>query len=140
MNKIFIPSLILAIYLVVQPIVLGSEEVGNHSTGVFSNLYVDRESGDLSGMEIFIMHSNKGYYLTYQCAAGEIAEPVLVKGKITGSVIEFTIPDTFKYFCDFGDFRGIISRNGIRGKFINSNKSVFLKRKESFWQKPVDKK
>jgi hypothetical protein len=101
-------------------------------TGIFTTLTSDRETGDISGTEIFVMHSNMGYYVTYQCAAGEVSEPVLLKAKIVGSVIQFSVPESFKYFCDYGDFQGIIKSNGIEGVFQQTNRKVFLRRKESF--------
>lgn len=108
-------------------------------TGIFTTLTSDRETGDISGTEIFVMYSNRGYYVTYQCAAGEVSEPVLLKATIAGSVIQFRVPESFKYFCDYGDFRGIIKSNGIEGVFQQTNQKVFLRRKESFSQRDLQR-
>lgn len=136
MNRRIISIIVLLlVFYLGKSVALWSEEFDLHHTGVFSNLSRDSETGDISGIEIFIMHSNNGYYLTYQCAAGEIATPVLVPARISKSNIEFTIPDEFKFFCNFGKFRGTIDKNGIKGRFMNSEEYIFLERKKSFWQR-----
>ena len=117
-----------------KPETLFSEEFNDSHTGIFSNLKRDIKTGDMSGIELFVMHSNSGYYLTYQCAAGEIAPPVLLPAKIEKSNIEFKIPNDFKFFCNFGTFKGTIDMSGIKGRFSNNEEFIFLIRKQSYWQ------
>lgn len=133
MNKTRKNTVALTVLVLVISFLARANDV-DHPTGIYSNLRYDRDSGDLSGMEIFIINSNKGYFATYQCAAGEAAKPVLLPVNIHGKSIELVVPDSFKYFCDIGRFTGVINEKGIRGKFEITNKEVFLKRSKSYWQ------
>lgn len=110
---------------------------GSKVTGMYSDMYYNREAGDVVGVEIFVLFSRDGYYALFQDAPGSPSTPILVKAKIDGNKIEFTLPDRHGYS---GKFNGVISENGLKGKFeggqiSESGKPVFLlKRKHSYWQ------
>lgn len=110
---------------------------GSKVTGIYSDMYYNREAGDVVGVEIFVLFSRDGYYVLFQDAPGSPAVPILVKAKIDGNKIEFTLPDRSGYS---GKFDGVISGNELKGKFEGgqisaSGASVFiLKRKHSYWQ------
>lgn len=106
-------------------------------TGIFSDLYYNREAGDVVGIEMFVLFSRDGYYVLFQDAEGSPSPPVLVKAKIDGMRIEFVLPDRNGYS---GKFNGEISGKMLKGKFDGGQISnsgvpiILLKRKHSYWQ------
>lgn len=104
-------------------------------TGIFSSLKYGAESGDVGGMEIFIMLvGTSEYRATVQIAEGVPGEPSLVPVTVTGNTIEFSFPEGSDLAKGLGTFRGTITAAGLNGKFQLSEEKVFLKRKASYWQ------
>lgn len=106
-------------------------------TGVFSNIAYNRESGDLSGIEVFITNSREGYYVQFQSAQGEALPPILVKAVVDDSNVEFTLPNSANDYS--GKFKGKIAKRGLYGRFengqlVNGKKDFFLKRRKSYWE------
>lgn len=104
-------------------------------TGVFSNMRFGTE--DVTGVEVFLTCSMKGYFAQVQCAEGTISRPVVVFVTVAGSSIEFTVPVESvpnAYSCPAGKFKGEISANGMHGHFEGLNWPGFLERKKSYWQ------
>jgi len=107
--------------------------------GVYSNLHYNKEGGDLLGAEILIFPS-KGpttFSALVQLAEGGAPFSVLVPVLVTGSKVEFTIPEGGPY----GGLRfsGSVSRTELVGRW--SSGSAFgggdreqLKRGKSYWQ------
>ncbi len=65
--------------------------------GIYSSLEYSGASGDVGGMEVTIISAfnpegNVQYYAVVQTAAGVPLAPVLVRARIRGSGVEFTIP------------------------------------------------
>jgi hypothetical protein len=68
-------------------------------TGTYSNLYLNDVSGDLVGIEVRIMGSYKGYYLSIQCSGDP---PFIVPLQKTDSELSFVIPSEKDNFCPAG--------------------------------------
>ena len=108
------------------------------TTGVYSDMCYSERSGDIGGMEIFVVKSSGEYYVLFQNAQGTVEKPVLVKAKVENCIIEFELPENGLLIS--GKFKGVIDKNGIKGRFegygkTSSYSNVILKRQTSFWQK-----
>jgi hypothetical protein len=100
-------------------------------TGIFSDMRLHQETGDIIGMEVFITsssdHMNKNYYALVQMAEGVPAPPILVPATLLGDSITFTIPK-------YGFFRGNIWDKKLTGSFSRSDQEISLLRTNSYWQ------
>ena len=125
MNKLFCIALL---SLLLFTITMGG---GTRKTGIYSNMRVHQETGDVLGMEVFITYSSNGiddqYYALVQIAEGMPSPPNLVEAKVWGDSISFSIPM-------YGLFKGRITQKELRGKFTKSEDFDILKRQKSFWQ------
>lgn len=96
-----------------------------------SNMAYNREGGDVLGIEVFIVHSNRGYFAVYQSSEGEPAPPVVIPVKLTGTSVSFEVPPSVDAR---GNFTGTIDAKGLAGSFSGSGEKVRLERKASYWQ------
>jgi len=60
-------------------------------TGTYTNMYFNREGGDLLGEELKIVRTRKGYQGALQVAEGGPGELIVVDIKLTGNKIEFAV-------------------------------------------------
>ncbi len=102
-------------------------------TGIFSDLRYSNESGDVIGLEIFIVYAGD-YYATIQVAEGFPEPPFVVKLQVKDSSIEFTLPEKTGSLSGLGKFTGKITATGLNGKFEHETEKRALKRKNSYWQ------
>lgn len=106
-------------------------------TGIYSDVEFFPESGDVAGIEIIIVSTNKGYYVIFQSAEGEFRVPFVVECNVIENKVEFTLPNNQGYS---GKFQGEISQTALSGSFekgqtdYRGNKLIVLKRGNSFWQ------
>jgi len=83
-------------------------------TGVYEDIKVGKESGDLEGARLIIIEGSGDYYGLLQIAAGgpELPAPVLVKVTVKLASISFTLPQSD------GDqaqkFTGTVTASGLR--------------------------
>ena len=98
-------------------------------TGVYEDIRVGKESGDLEGARVIIIEGSGDYYALLQIAAGgpELPAPVLVKVTVNPKSISFTIPRSD------GDqaqkFTGIVSATGL--KLRSSPDDVYILKRKS---------
>ncbi|MDX6709441.1 MAG: hypothetical protein QOH96_457 [Blastocatellia bacterium] len=98
-------------------------------TGVYENIRVGKESGDLEGARMIIIEGSGDYYALLQIAAGgpELPAPVLVKVTVKLASISFTIPRSD------GDqaqkFTGIVTATGL--KLRSSPDDVYVLKRKS---------
>ena len=110
---------------------------GERITGVYSNMEYNKESSDVSGIEIFIVFSRDGFKVIFQDAEGSPSVPVIVPIVVKGSSVSFDLLDRVGYS---GKFEGRISSGKLVGKFLNSaigkhgGEKIVLKRGKSYWQ------
>ena len=110
---------------------------GERITGMYSNMEYNKESSDVSGIEIFIVFSRDGFKAIFQDAEGSPSVPVIVPIVVKGSSVSFDLSDRVGYS---GKFEGRISSGKLVGKFLNSaigkdgGEKIVLKRGNSYWQ------
>lgn len=105
-------------------------------TGVYSNMRFNPDSGDVSGIELFLVNTRKGLHVVFQDAEGVPSVPVVTTLQAVGNNIEFTLPDRVGYS---GKFVGRFTLDGIEGRFINGavsndGPSFKLRKSCSYWQ------
>lgn len=106
-------------------------------TGIYSDMSIHEESGDLLGIEVFVVLSTKGYSVVFQSSEGWPAVPVVAPAKIEGDTIAFDLPPHCAYA---GRFTGTVTEEGITGTFSegrlgrDGNKIIRLKKGKSYWQ------
>lgn len=90
--------------------------------GVYENLTVGKESGDLEGMRVVIIPAGGGYHAMVQIAQGgaEDPKPEFVPATVKGMTVEFTVGEA--------KYTGIVSIAGLRIKDPDG-KSLTLKRR-----------
>jgi hypothetical protein len=114
-----------------------SQTRGDIVTGVYTDMRRQPETGDIIGVELFIVQTNRGAFIVFQDAEGSPRVPVVVPGKIQNRRIKFHLPERDGYT---GKFVGTISGSTISGHFTDGQQSSFgksefmLKRRKSFWQ------
>ena len=91
----------------------------NFRPGIYSSLEYHEESGDLAGVEIYIIPAGAGYWALFQESQGEPAAPVLAPAEVNGDVLTFELPDTGYGYA--GCFVGKFQEDGrLVGKFEGS--------------------
>ncbi len=100
-------------------------------TGMFSDMEYSQESGDVIGIEVFLVYSNRGYFAVYQASEGEPSVPVVISAKVDGSSVSFQVPPEID---SRGSFNGTIGNSELTGRFSGNGQVVHLKRKSSYWQ------
>jgi len=110
----------------------------NFKTGTYTSFEYYEESGDVLGIEIFIIPSDKEDWVVFQTSEGYPEAPIIVPAKIFDNVITFELPDSSSYS---GRFVGEFLDGYLIGKFENSaltpsgDKFFRLRYNPSFWQK-----
>lgn len=105
--------------------------------GTYSDLEFHKKSGDLSGIELKIIYSEKDSYLLFQSAGGVPSVPVLMKVKIENNYFVVTIPEGTDYSGAI--LHGIFTEGGINAEFTNGplspsgERKFFLERSKSYW-------
>lgn len=104
-------------------------------TGMYSDLHYIAEAGDILGMEVFIVFGGEqGYFAVLQCAEGSPSKPVMVAATVRGMEVELAPHDDPDSHCPKAKFNGIVTSDGLRGKFEGTEYPGWLKRKQSYWQ------
>ena len=120
-----------AILVVASP--PAAAQMGPRTTGLFSNLSYNEEGGDLLGMEVCLMLGAKGgQTAVVQCAGGEPSDPVVVKARLEGARLSFVLPAGLPE-CGT-EFEGVVSADGLRGRFAGETADRWLLRKKGYWQ------
>jgi len=108
-------------------------------TGIYSDLYYNREGGDLLGTELFIVGAGShGHMAFVQSWQGGTGVPVVVPIQVDGNKVTFSVPEQS---LGEGKYEGRISRTGFDGTWHHPLASggfaedpIHLKRKKSYWQ------
>jgi hypothetical protein len=102
-------------------------------TGTYTDMYYNREGGDVLGEEIRIVYTSRGYQGALQFAEGVPEALVVVDVKVDGSRISFTIPEDSP---SGGQFSGAIENGVLKGEFrfkAGGSEKVSLRRGKSYW-------
>lgn len=104
--------------------------------GTYSNMHFNRETGDLSGLEIVIVKGFDGVYAMVQLAQGEAPAPLIVNLNLKGNKFRFKVPWLTQ---EVSLFRGEILRDRIVGEFAKTGACVVLEKGRSIWEKPIER-
>ena len=115
---------------------ISAHEVPKKITGIYSDMSYNVEGGDLLGDEIFLVYSDRGYYVIYQESEGAVYAPIVIPAKVDGSSVSFTLPPSADRPDQPTGFQGKVINDELVGtfKFKNTEQTVHLKRKNSYWQ------
>lgn len=108
-------------------------------TGIYSDLYYNREDGDLGGTELFIVGAGElGYAAFIQIWEGGTTMPVVVPVQVNGDKVTFSVPAPS---LGEGQYQGHITQNGFVGSWRHrlagggfTEDPIHLRRKKSYWQ------
>jgi len=129
-SKIFFLLIILMIFSSTS----FAKETESNYTGIYSNMYYNKEGGDVLGIELFLVYTRAGYYVVFQSSEGEPEIPQVIPVIIKNKNIEFIVPPS-KTSSYYGKFTGQFKNKYLIGKFENYDETIKLKRKGSYWQK-----
>lgn len=111
----------------------------NRITGVFTNMRYHDETGDVAGLEIFVVYTIYGYYAIVQQAEGGPEVPVVVKAVMADDSISFVLP---REGNSRDRFKGRFISNTIVGCFESGafahhtgSSQLILTRRKSYWQR-----
>jgi RHS repeat-associated protein len=113
--------------------------IAHGHTGTYTNFLYNKEGGDLNGLEVRIVQTNKGVIGIVQFADGGPGDVALVQIVIQGERIHFDMP---KGFSTEGFFEGAFSSNAIKGIFYykgGATEPLVLPRGQSYWDKYQEK-
>ena len=106
-------------------------------TGCFTNMRWVGDAGDVLGMEVRILYSlnpdgvSGDYWVLFQDAQGAPQAPVLVKARLSGQALEFTVPASSG---DEGTFKGTVTGTALEGAFSGVREPIRLARGKSYWE------
>jgi hypothetical protein len=98
-------------------------------TGIYSTFEYLEEAGDVGGLEVFIVVTNKGYHAVIQDSPGYPGIPVVVPVDVNGDNVKFKFKDSAG---EEQIFEGRVSANALSG--ILNGEKYSLPRKKSYWQ------
>lgn len=108
-------------------------------TGMYSDMSFNNESGDVNGIEIFLVATRAGYAVVFQDAEGSPAVPVVVPATLKHGDIIFSLPPREGYY---GQFIGHVAGGMLVGHFVDGQSATSggrdfrLRRRDSYWQSP----
>lgn len=133
-------ALLFVLGFVLLPITIyaaNNRSIQTKVTGVYTNMFMNPTTGDLAGVEVSLVQTQKGYHVVFQAAEGEPSVPVVAPAIVSGTAIEFTVPRGAFYE---GKFSGRITPKAMIGHFdggqlSHDGKAEFVLRKmKSYWQ------
>ena len=101
--------------------------------GIYSNMQISQETGDVSGFEFIILPSTEGDFLVFLDAEGWPKKPLLIKITLGGTttadnnVLRFSHPE-------MGPFVGKIEGEQLLGEFSDMRYPIELTKGNSVWQ------
>ena len=113
----------------------GQAQKAPRITGTWTNLYFNKEAGDLVGYELKIVPVRGGKFQgVLQVAEGAPSELMVVDIEAKGAEVRFTIPDKYEAYA--GQFAGTVTENVLKGEFKfkgGGGEKVELKRGKGYW-------
>lgn len=104
---------------------LAAEHRQEHVTGFFSDMHFLQESGDVAGMEVWIVYGPGRYYAVVQIADGAPEIPLVVPAEVNGLSVRFHLQDNMT-------FSGKVTSRGLVG--VLGSERIVLPRRKSYWQ------
>ncbi len=102
-------------------------------TGTYSDMYYNKEAGDVVGEEMRIVATAAGYQGVLQFAEGVPSDLIVVDVKLDGNKVSFSIPGSSVYA---GPFAGTLDNGVLRGELrfkSGTTEVIRLPRRKSYW-------
>jgi hypothetical protein len=103
-------------------------------TGTFSSMSVSERTGDIAGMELFVVPGANGHVVIAQGTEGAPGTPVVLPSTVSGAVVEFVVPPSCPCALLEGRYRASLADDGLTLSRQGDSRTVFLPRGDSFWQ------
>jgi hypothetical protein len=119
--------------LLIGAVTFAAAQSAPRITGTYSNMYFNKEGGDVLGEEIKIVFTNKGYQGALQFAEGTPSALMVVDIKVEGTKVSFSVPEPDPNACQF---TGTIHRGVLKGQLRfkrGASEEVELKKGKSYW-------
>jgi len=104
-------------------------------TGMFSNMRKHETSGDVHGMEVYIVFSSEGmksqHYAFVQRAFGFPGIPHLVPVTVSGDQVQFTVPGPFDEPLHYS---GRVTKQALVLSLEGSTVSETVPRSKGYWR------
>jgi hypothetical protein len=84
-----------------------------HVTGIFSDMRFSQMSGDVSGMEVWLVSGPRSYYAVVQMAEGEPEIPVVVPAEVNGLSVRFHLQESNLTFSEKGLDAALWASSGV---------------------------
>jgi hypothetical protein len=102
--------------------------------GMYSSLTNSQRSGDIVGMELFVVPGGNGWHGVLQGSEGAPGIPMVVPLQTSGASVRFSVPPNCSCALPPGDYTAELSRSGakVRGPLQFGERQ--LPRTTSYWQ------
>ena len=104
-NVIVIPFIVILLFAGTQAYSFDELE------GIFSTIETSTVTGEISGIELYIVNTRKGYFVFVISAEANVSKPILSKLEVTGNKISFGYMNEYNYVSKF---------NGIVKNYVNN--------------------
>jgi hypothetical protein len=115
--------------LLTIPLLVEGGQPQTKITGMFSTYEYLEDAGDISGLEVFIVVTNKGYHAVIQDSLGYPDVPVVVPVEVEGDWVRFGFSNSAG---EEQSFEGRVTGKALSGKL--NGEPYSLPRKKSYWQ------
>ena len=111
------------------------ETPANPPTGIYSSLSESERSGDLVGVEFFVIRGATGHFGVLQGSEGAPGNPVTVPLQVNGNSVRFSIPPKCACALPEGMYEAQLSQTSARLRGPDNFGERQLPRTNSFWQR-----
>lgn len=116
-------------------LIAGAAAPAGLPTGIYSSLAASGRSGDLVGLEFFVLRGATGHFAVIQGSEGAPGDPITVPLQVNGDSVRFSIPGKCACALPEGLYEAQLSRAGARLRGPGSFGERELPRTNSFWQR-----
>jgi len=107
---------------------------GTSLTGIYTSLKTGERSGDIVGVEMFVLRGGSGLYGVLQGSEGAPGKPIVVSLRSSGSSVRFSIPAACDCGLVQGEYVAELSRTEAKLKGPGNFGERRLPRAASYWQ------
>jgi hypothetical protein len=102
--------------------------------GMYSSLANSQRSGDVVGMELFVVPGGNSLHGVLQGSEGAPGTPIVVPLQASGSSVRFSVPPNCSCALPQGDYTAQLSRSGAKVRGPREFGERQLARTVSYWQ------
>ncbi len=115
--------------------VAGAAAPPSPPTGIYSSLSASELSGDLVGLEFFVLRGATGHFAVIQGSEGAPGDPITVPLQVNGNSVQFSIPGKCACALPEGAYEAQLSQTGAKLRGPGNFGERLLPRTSSFWQR-----